>query len=450
MNPNAPNSALNDTHSNALWDRVDSVLELNQPAVPEGTPIARRRRRSFSPGEMDARATLELQRDADGLLRWDYQPPARRRAGGRRTYRSTGVDRPEVVKRFRFMDLEGNDITTGLQALDARLTPGRGLLRLADGAWVPAAGTVDGALAGRVLLLVHGTFSSSRMYLDELRATPHGTALLAAWQARYDHVLAFDHPTLAVGAWSNALDLQWALAGVGGDIDMVCHSRGGLVAAWLLRLEALRPGRIRRVVFVGSPLTGTSLASPPRLRAALDLLANYAEAAAGVAMLGAAALPIAAGAAGLARIFGKTLRLGSSLPLADAAVSLVPGLASQQRIANNLELRQLFSTVWKPAPEAWAVSADFRPSEIAQGWKFWNRFTHIGDQLKYAGADLVFSGQNDLVVDTEAMNQLGELGLIDPGRTLTLGTGPDTHHTNYFQSVRVCDFLGRVLSPSPS
>jgi pimeloyl-ACP methyl ester carboxylesterase len=64
---------------------------------------------------------------------------------------------------------------------------------------------------------------------------------------------------------------------------VVCHSRGGLVASWLLRLAPLR---VRQVVFVGSPLAGTSLASPYRLRAALDMLANVANA---LSLVGSAA-----------------------------------------------------------------------------------------------------------------------------------------------------------------
>jgi pimeloyl-ACP methyl ester carboxylesterase len=426
--------------ASALWNAVEDALALEQPPVQGEVGISRRRRRGFSPGENDLRATLQLQRDTEGLLRWEYLPPARRRTTGRRIYRSIGVDQPEVLKQFRFMDLEGNDVTRGLQTLDWRLTPTRGLMRLDNkGAWVPAGAAT---LQGRALLLVHGTFSRSQMYTDEFRATGPGAALLQALQERYAHVLAFDHPTLAVGAWSNAIDLVQALAAVPGPIDIVCHSRGGRGGARALRLAALD---VRRLVFVGSPLTGTSLASPAKLRAALDMLANYAEAIARVAGIGAASVPLAAGAAGLARIFGRTLRLGSSLPITDAAVSLVPGLASQQRISNNLELNQLFGSAWKAAPEVSAVRVNFRPLETDAGWQFWKRFTHLGDQFKFAAADLIFPGSNDLVVDTEAMVQLGEGRVVDADRVLELGTSASTHHTSYFRSADVVQFLDDVL-----
>ncbi|MES2975412.1 MAG: alpha/beta fold hydrolase [Pseudomonadota bacterium] len=427
-----------------LWQDVEGMLELGQAPLAAGmapeVPMARRRRRAFSPDELDARATLQLLRDGDGVLRWNYQPPAGSQGRRRRSYRAAHVAQQAVVTQFRFHDLGGNDITTGLQALDARLTPARGLRRWAGGALQPLDATAS--ITGRVLLLVHGTFSKGDMYISELQATQQGRDLLTRWEQDYSAVLTFDHPTLSVGAWSNAVDLMGALGGIKGPIDVVCHSRGGLVVSWLLRLRALP---VERVVFVGSPLTGTSLASPARLRAALDLFANVAEAAADAAGAASAVLPLAAGAAGLARIFGKTLRLGSSLPVMDAAVSLVPGLATQQRTSNNLEVQQLFREQWQTRPALAGVGVYFQPDESAQGWKFWKRFNNIGNQLKYAGADLIFDGPNDLVVDVQAMSQLGEKDVIKPGDFLDLKTSPTVHHTSYFREPRVLAFLQERL-----
>jgi hypothetical protein len=47
-------------------------------------------------------------------------------------------------------------------------------------------------------------------------------------------------------------------------------------------------------------------------------------------------------------------------------------------------------------------------------WKFWNRFSNPADQAKYYGAELIFRQPNDLVVDTDSMNQLGHVARI-PG-----------------------------------
>jgi pimeloyl-ACP methyl ester carboxylesterase len=426
--------------SQGLWDEVEAKLPLhvNPQAQDLRVPIQHRRRRGFAAGELDARAALELTRDRDGVLRWVYQPPLRLARTGRRVYSARAIDQPEVVKRFRFDELGPNDVTEALMKLDGRLNDARGLRRWNGSHWQPAEAALP---PGPVLLLVHGTFSSSTMFSEELGATDAGRQRLAAWQQDYRAVLGFDHPTLSVTPWINALELMRALAGAPGPIDIVCHSRGGLVVAWLLRIHALD---VRRVVFVGSPLTGTSLASPYRLRAALDLLANFAQAVSTVAGAASMALPLATGAAGIASIFGKTLRLGSSLPIADAAVALVPGLASQQRTRDNLELQQLFASPWQTEPQLAAIGANFQPDESSQGWKFWRRFTHVGAQLLHSAADLVFDDANDLVVDVDAMSALGETGRIDA--FCDLGTGPQPHHCSYLRDERVLQFLDAQLA----
>lgn len=416
-----------------LWQDVALHMQLDEPPREElRVPIQRRRRRGFRDEELDGRSVLDLTRDEEGALRWVYSSPSREARTGRRAYSARAIDRPELVQRFRFHDLGANEITQALQDLDTRLNAARGLHRWDGQAWQADA---TPRLKGATLLLVHGTFSASRMFSDELAATPQGQAVLKNWKKRYGAVLAFDHPTLAVSPWINALELQPALAGVHGPIDIVCHSRGGLVVGWLLRLYELP---VRRVVFVGSPLAGTSLASPHRLRAALDVLANYADVVGAVAGAASVALPMAAGAAGLARIFGKTLRLGSSLPIADAAVALVPGLAAQQRVDNNLELAHLFALPWRGQPELVGVGASFVPDESTQGWKFWRRFTRLKDQALYAAADLVFEDENDLVVDRAAMAGPE----VQPRVNLTqLMPGPVTHHCSYFRDPEVLKLL---------
>jgi len=199
-------------------------------------------------------------------------------------------------------------------------------------------------------------------------------------------------------------------------------------------------------------LMGTSLAAPNRLREALDLLASMADAMANVATGAALAFPpakpLAMGAAGLARVLGRALNLGASLPIADALVGLVPGLMSQSRVINNLELDLLF-----PLPTQARLSGigvTFKPKEIDQRWKFWNRFTNVTDQLKYAGADLIFDQPNDLVVDTASMNHMGKdkAGkklLIAEIDWMFLGEKPDTHHCSYFRDGDALEFLDRRL-----
>ena len=432
----------------ALWSEVGRRIAppLPPPAVAR-SPIQQRRRRGFAPELDDGREAVQLVRD-DGVLRWVWEPPQGRAAGGRRAWRAVGVDRRDVVQRMEYPPPGRNQVTQALQALDQKLNDQRGLRRWRDGAWQAVTGAELQALRGRVLLLVHGTFSASRMYDAEFGATARGRDLFARLTTPgqpYAAVLAFEHATLSVAPWINALELRRALEPVGARVDLVCHSRGGLVAAWALRIGALP---VDRVVFVGSPLAGTSLAAPDRLREALDWLANLAGAVGavsrGTALAFPPAMPIALGAAGLAAALGGVLRLGSSLPLPDAAVGLVPGLMAQSRVQNNLELEQLFPL---PAggPRLSGIGVSFVPDESREPvWKFWRRFSNIGDQLKHAGADIIFRQPNDLVVDKASMNQLGRPEAVIPD-WCDLGERPGTHHCSYFRDPDALEFLDRRL-----
>lgn len=449
--------------TSTLWAQARDTF--SEPAVPQADeargPIQQRRRRGYDAARDDGRAAVSLVRD-DGLLRWVYEPPVRQRGVGRRSWRSVGVDPRETLERIPFPELGENAVTARLQKLDIQLNaalwdaahqrpaaPTDGLRRWDGQAWAALRPGELAALQGRVLVLVHGTFSASAMYAKELAATADGEALLARLadaRGTYAAVLAFDHPTLSVAPWLNALALRDALLPCTAELDFVGHSRGGLVISWLLRLAPGLPAR--QALFVGSPLAGTSLAAPDKLRQALDTLAGFAEAVSDAAsragkLVPPGVQPLALGVSGLACVLGKLLQLGARTPLADAAVGLVPGLLAQGRVGNNLELDQLY-----PLPagaEVHAIGGSFRPAEADEPlWKFWKRVTHLKEQALYYGADLIFDQPNDLVVDSASMNQLGAQ-LLAPPQWQDLGVSAETHHCNYFQDTRVLAWLDARL-----
>src|SRR5205085_1184597 len=238
---------------------------------PTLRPLQRRMRRGAAQTEQSM-AKVSLMR-VDGVLRWKYEGPQRsgnRRRAARRAARvANGVE----IHSFPVRELAPGLLRRALEALDDKLTPARGLRRLVvkdaekknpdlklEDVDSPFRGSGD--KSERTLLLVHGTFSKGDMYVDELTSTARGRAFLKTAAARYDHILTFDHPTVAVSPVLNAQDLQRAMAGYEGIVDVVCHSRGGLVVAWWLRSAA---SNVRRVIFVASTLAGTSLADPGRL-----------------------------------------------------------------------------------------------------------------------------------------------------------------------------------------
>ena len=433
----AVNSLVPDAAVAAGLDRAVADFGLAD-TPPVAGASAMRRRRGYDAEEYSGLATLALVRE-DGLLRWIYQPPARGGSARRARRAAANEIGAERVHAFSFRELPSNEILQAFETLDAKLNQNPGLRRLINGQFVPVG---NAKIAGRALLLVHGTFSKNEMYIDEFSATPEGRAMLAKAQKKYDAILAFDHPTLAVSPWINALDLEAALAGVTATLDVISHSRGGIVTAWWLRNGARK---VENAIFVGAPMTGTSLASPPKLRQALDMMANTFRA---LELAGAAAstvAPMMGGVAGLAKIVGGALRLGARTPLTDAGVAIVPGIAAVSRVANNAELDRLANSTWGSSPTVYTVLSNFEPApNAAPWWQFWKHFRGLGSALLDTGADAIFKGENDLVVDTDAMTLLRG-ARIPASRQLDFGTNGTVHHCNYFQQPRTIALMERAF-----
>jgi hypothetical protein len=124
---------------------------------------------------------------------------------------------------------------------------------------------------GRALLFIHGIFSSC---LDAFGSLPQATmsTLINAYGGR---VFAFDHPTASAPVESN---VAWFLDAIPPDtpplnLDVVCHSRGGLVARLLANPSLIplpgtqqplpqRSVTIDKVIFAGTPNAGTPIVVP--------------------------------------------------------------------------------------------------------------------------------------------------------------------------------------------
>jgi len=383
---------------------------------------------------------LSLVRES-GVLRWRAGAISAfgplRRAGGR-----AALPSGEVVKQYAFERLATSQVYSALVGLDQNLTPGaaytgsnaNGLRQLQNGKLEPFADPRKAA-GKRILLIIHGTFSNSEALIDNgFQKTTEGAKLLADAEKRYDLVLAFDHPTLSVSPMLNAFDLAALLRPVPSSVDIVCHSRGGLVARWFC--EAYSDAAVRRrVVFVGSPLAGTSFAAAPRLKSALDLLTNIADVlrAAGDLL---SANPLFLATSGLLRVVTAVTGVAAKSPILDAAIALVPGLDGQSRIGNNQELLRLRANTGSSDFKSgqiryFAVRANFEPQAL--GWNFLRLFSKPLQRAGDWGADIIFPDQNDLVVDTGSMCDVAD------GREVTLahdfGTTDRVHHTNYFNQI---------------
>jgi hypothetical protein len=128
------------------------------------------------------------------------------------------------------------------------------------------------------LVFVHGTFSRCGSGF-------HGIAddvqLLNRLHQQYpNRVLVFDHPTVHLDPAANA---KWLLQHLPSDrqltLDLVVHSRGGLVARELgqpqvVQAAGTRAPCLRTLIHVATPNAGTVLASKQRLGDLLDVFTN--------------------------------------------------------------------------------------------------------------------------------------------------------------------------------
>ncbi len=395
--------------------------------VRPAAPLSARGTRRTSP----SRVRLSLVRTTAGL-RWRLPDDVREAPAGPRTSPRLAL---KTVAEYDIDVLRPNEIRDFLAKIDARLTPRRGLRRLQRGRLVP----VDGPPPrGRCLVFVHGTFVGSEWLLDNVRGGPQGRTFLARLERHYDAVLCFDHPTLSLSPFLNAFELESHFAGSKAAVDVIAHSRGGLVTRWWF--EALRRGAGRgRAVLVGSPLGGTSLASPGALRAGLDLLTNFAGALQAVAGAAAAA-PFFVAPLALLRVLASITSVGAHTPLLDAVLALVPGLAAQSRTPDNTEVEFLRRAGTTPRAAYAVVQSNFESPAV--GWEFWKAFRAIA--LADRTADQVFPGPNDLVVDTASMAEVYGRPL-PRARVLDFGTSPVVHHAAYFAQPETLDFIAAAF-----
>jgi hypothetical protein len=387
--------------------------------------------------------------DIDGVLVWqDGAVTAASTMRRRGTGRMPTVDGDVVTQLKYSKQLGQNRIGEWLCKLDATLTPlaerqpdtlsGYRLIEYDPKTWAP---TLDAKVKpkGRILLLVHGTFSCTQKLVDDLRATADGQAFLAkVATAGYDQIVGFDHYTLSRTPYVNAVQLARLFAGSEAQLDIVCHSRGGLVVRWFCEVLDRKADRARRVVFVGCPLRGTSLADPQSIRHGLNLMTNVGK------ILGEAGslVPFLTASAGLVQIISSVGGFVATSPAIDAGISLVPGISAMSRIHNNSELDSLNDPERQAGTGYFAVASSFKTEDV--GWQFWRLFNKL--KGAEAAADyLVFEQDNDLVVDTESMtyNAFGpQPNLADKELFCRFSDDPSVHHTTYFRDARTLEFLG--------
>src|SRR5271169_1687426 len=281
-----------------------------------------------------------------------------------------------------------------------------GLVRLsAKGGTLVASRVVRSSLprAPSGLLFLHGTFSHASAAFSDLARDGDFETLSRLYGGR---VFAFYHLTVGRSPRENVTALLEALRGAipGGSLDIVTHSRGGLVAR-LLASSAGAP-RVDRVFLAASPNEGTPLASPARWDRLAAWLANLGEMFPGGAL-----------------VFSLDFAAEALVWMASRAGGTLPGIAAMDPAGGLVERLN-------------AVAA--RPYEVAAAVARYEPRGSAARRLLDAAAGIFFEDPNDLVVPTEGGARLGAAPPVPDENVIRFGPGGNAgagaivHHLNLF------------------
>ena len=265
--------------------------------------------------------------------------------------------------------------------------------------------------SGKALLMVHGTFSRSHMAFGALPP-----AFIETLHREYGgRVFAFDHLFLSEDPAEN---VRWLVSQMPDDadltLDIVCHSRGGLVSRVLSEKQSeislgSRRLKIGKVVLVGVPNAGTALADPAHVATLLDVFTNLLN-----------FVPDSFGAPALSMIveFAKLAAVG--------ALGQLKGLRSMHPTGDFAR--------WLNAPAAvgdtqyFAMASNVLPAEPG--------LRHF---VRSRALDALLKGGNDFVVPSDGVFAKNGSPFFPVASPLLLEGDHAVAHTKYFAEPRVRD-----------
>ncbi|HEX5369279.1 MAG TPA: hypothetical protein VFY10_07680, partial [Dehalococcoidia bacterium] len=273
--------------------------------------------------------------------------------------------------------------------------------------------------AGRALLMVHGTFSRAA---GAFCALPRD--FVQTLSTRYGgRLFALDHPTLSQDPKQN---IEWFLNqvpdGTALDLDIVCHSRGGLVSRMLTEhIDRFALGNRRvnigKVVFVAAPNAGTVLADPKHVGDFIDSYTNILNFFPDTMVLDTLQAILAV---------VKQIAVGALAGL-DGLQSMVPG----GTFLGDLNQARTSKATY------YALASNFEPADKG-----------LLDYAKDVLLDKLFAKDNDLIVPTEGVwDQNG--GSLFPIAEHFVFTGSDAvQHNGYFGNAVAREKILGWLTPS--
>lgn len=271
------------------------------------------------------------------------------------------------------------------------------------GDW-PAFSTRDGE---RALLLVHGTFSRAHTAFGRLPKS-----FVEDLHRKYrGRVFAFDHPTASADPRQN---IDWLLKeipdGTQLDLDIVCHSRGGLVSRVLAEKGGelafgSRRIRVHKTVLVAVPNGGTLLADKEHMGDFIDAHTT------------------------LLNFFpdnGVTEGLEWILTVAKhAATASLGALRGLQSMRPKGEFLLGLNGAAAGGPRYYAVASNYEPADRG--------LSSFKDKVM----DKIFGGENDLVVPTAGVWDRNGSSLFPIEDRLVVPESREIHHSGYFGDAEV-------------
>ncbi len=262
---------------------------------------------------------------------------------------------------------------------------------------------------GRTLLLIHGTFSNPQQGFNGWVGTDTFKPIIQQYS---DRILTLGHPSLSQSPTDN---MEWFLQQLPTDqpiaetMDIVCHSRGGLVARELARYAAAgNAPKLGRVCQVGTPNQGTLLTDPEHWTTFLDAYTNCLT-----------LLPDNTITVLLEGILCLVKIVGSGL------AHKLPGLAAMEPGGdwlNNASTQDLGQAEW------FTIGTNYEPASRIAG----NFMSRLQTRAVNAVIDTFFGSENDMVVPTVGCHQPGPV--IKASLELQ---GDKIHHCNYFNQPEI-------------
>jgi hypothetical protein len=259
--------------------------------------------------------------------------------------------------------------------------------------------------SGRALLMVHGTFSTTHAAFS-LMPSDYISDLSKKYGGR---LFAYDHPTLSQDPTAN---VHWFLSHIPQDVildlDVICHSRGGLLSRVLAEhaVTGSSRARVRNIIFIGTPNDGTILTDAKYMSTFLDSYTNIFN-------LFLDMLP----ETGVIEALEGIIAVAKQLSLAT-----VKGLEGLEAMQPEGQFLKALNRGRKDDKRYFSISSNFEPKQNP-GFK-----AYITNRLM----DKIFEAENDLVVPTASGYEQNGSDFFPIDDRYVFSSEDAVHHCNYF------------------